>query len=87
MFPKVGEGLSADAKIGDKFHLRLFATETGLGPGAAVFDMTVKRWLPNREWADSIDDAKRRAENIARNFYKGVGLKEPFPALDWKQTG
>ena len=87
LFPKIGEGFSADAKVGDKFHLRLFATETGLGPGAAVLDVTAKRWLPNREWADTIDDAKARAENIARKHHKAVGLKEAFPALDWKKTG
>lgn len=87
MFPKIGQGLVADAKIGDGFHLRLFATETGLGPGAGVFDVTAKRWLPNREWGDTIEDAQRKAENIARKYHRAVGLKEAFPALDWKQTG
>jgi hypothetical protein len=87
MFPRIGDGVWADVKIGDRLHLRLFSTETGLGPGAAVFDVTSGRWLPNREWADTIEDGQRRAERIARDYYRAVGLKEPFPAVEWKITG
>ena len=86
MFPRIGDGAWADAKIGDYFHLRLFCTETGLGPGAAVFDVAAQRWLPDREWADSIEDGQKRAERIARDYHKRLSLRQPFPALVWKRT-
>jgi hypothetical protein len=87
MFPKIGDGFWADAKISETLYLRLFATETGLGPGSAVFDMIAKRWLPNREWADTIEDAQKRAERLAYGYYRAVGTKDPFPTLEWKRTG
>ncbi len=87
VFPREGQGFYADAIVGDAVHLRLMATHTALGPGAGVFNVKTKKWCTNREWADDIEDAKRRAEGLARSWYKYAGRKEPFPALAWKATG
>jgi|GEM_PF-4084257 hypothetical protein len=87
LFPREGQGFRAEVKIGEDIHLVLFATHSSMGPGASVFDAKTKRWFSNREWADDFDDAKGRAERIARNWYRHVGRKDPFPVLDWKETG
>jgi hypothetical protein len=87
VFPREGQGFRAEVKIGDQVHLVLMATHSAMGPAASVFDAKTKKWFSNREWADDIDDAKARAERIAKGWYKYVGLKEPFPALEWKETG
>lgn len=87
VFPREGQGFRAEVKIGDHVHLILMAMHSAMGPAASVFDAKTKKWFSNREWADDIDDAKARAERIVRSWYKYVGLKEPFPALEWKETG
>ncbi len=87
VFPREGQGFYAEAIVDDAVHLRLIATHTALGPGAGVFNVKTKKWCTNREWADDIEDAKRRAEALARSWYKYAGRKEPFPALEWKATG
>ena len=66
MFPRVGDGVWADAVAGDQ-HLRLFSSEIGLGPAAAVFNMNSKSWIA-REWADDVEDGKRRAVELAKGF-------------------
>lgn len=81
------DGFWADAKIGEIVHLRLFATNTGSGPGAAVFDVKHNKPFSSREWANDIEDAKQRAERIARDHCKHIGLQVPFPVLVWKRTG
>jgi hypothetical protein len=67
-FPKVGSGFWADASSGDR-HLRLFSSVTELG----------EVWLA-REWADNLDDGKRRAERIATDVLKKL------PSIDWKNS-
>ena len=87
VFPRDGQGFRAEVKVGETVHLLLMATHSAMGPAASIFDVKTKKWFSNREWADDIDDAKARAERIARSWYRHVGLKEPFPALEWKETG
>jgi hypothetical protein len=77
-FPKVGSGFWADASSGDR-HLRLFSSVTELGEVGAVFDLDTKAWLA-REWADNLDDGKRRAERIATDVLKKL------PPIEWKNS-
>jgi len=86
-FPKEGEGFRADVKVGDDIHLVLMATHTAVGPVMGIYDARVKRWWPERQWADDIDDARAKAEAAARKWYRYVGRKEPFPAITWEPTG
>jgi hypothetical protein len=76
--PKVGSGFWADASSG-KRRLRLFSSVTELGEVGAVFDLDAKGWLA-REWADSLDDGKLRAEKIA------TGILGSLPAIEWKNS-
>jgi hypothetical protein len=87
VFPRDGQGFRAEVKIGDDIHLVLMATHTAMGPIMTIYDAKLKKWWPNREWADDIDDAKSKAESRARTWYRYVGRKEPFPPLEWKETG
>jgi hypothetical protein len=84
--PREGQGFSAEAKIGDDLHLTLMATQTAVGPVAALYDAKVKKWR-ERQWAEDIDDAKAKAEAIARKWWYTLGRREPFPALNWQATG
>jgi len=87
VFPRDGQGFRAEIKIGDDIHLVLMATHSALGPAATIYDAKLKKWWPERDWAEDIDDAKRRAENRARLWYRYVGRKEPLPAIEWQPTG
>jgi hypothetical protein len=86
-FPREGQGFRAEIKLGDDIYLILMATHTALGPAATIFDAKLKKWWPEREWAEDIDDAKRKAEARARQWYRYVGRKEPFPEPNWQATG
>lgn len=87
VFPRDGQGFRAEVKIGDSFHLLLMSTHTAMGPVASVYDGKTKKWV-YREWAEDFDDGKRKVETYARKFYRAIGtIKEPFPVLDWKETG
>jgi hypothetical protein len=72
-FERVGRSFWADAKIGDR-HLRLFSSMTEVG---AVYDMDARSWIA-REWADSLEDGKRRAERIARL------VPRELPPMEWR---
>ncbi len=87
VFPREGQGFRAEVKIGDDIHLVLMATHSALGPASTVYDARLKKWWPEREWAEDIEDAKRKAEARARQWYKYVGRKEPFPELHWTEMG
>lgn len=86
-FPRQGQGFRAEVKIGDNIDLVLMATHTVVGPAAAIFDANRKKWFPEREWAEDIDDAKQKAEALARKYCKAVNPKESFPQLRWTETG
>lgn len=85
VFPKEGQGFSAEVKIGDDLHLILIVTHTAVGPVAALYDAKIKKWK-ERQWAEDIDDAKAKAEAIARKWWYTLGRKKPFPALNWQPT-
>jgi hypothetical protein len=87
VFPREGQGFRAEVNIGDDIHLVLMATHTAVGPMVGIYDAKLKKWWPNHDWAEDIDDAKRKAESLARTWYRYVGRREPFPALDWQATG
>jgi hypothetical protein len=86
VFPREGQGFRAEVKMGDDLHLALMATHTAVGPVAALYDARVKKWR-ERQWAEDIDDAKGKAEAIARKWWYTLGRREPFPALNWQATG
>lgn len=50
---------------------------TEVGEVGAVYDMEARSWIA-REWADSLEDGKRRAERIA-----GLVLRE-LPPIEWR---
>lgn len=77
-FPWVGQGFWAEAKTKDR-HLRLFSAVTEVGEVGCVFDMQAKAWIA-REWADDLEDGKRRAEAIAK------GVLNTLPPIDWKAS-
>jgi hypothetical protein len=87
VFPREGQGFRAEVKIGEDIHLVLMATHTALGPATAIYDARLKKWWPERDWAEDIEDAKRKVEDLARAWYRNFGREEPFPPLQWAETG
>ena len=86
LFPRQGQGVFADVAAAG-YHLRLFSSETGVGPAAAVFDVNARQWV-RRAWADDIEDGKRRAEQLAREYLRNEAPSSaPFPAPEWKEAG
>jgi hypothetical protein len=86
-FPRLGQGFRAEVTIGDNIHLVLMATHTGVGPAAGVFDVKRQKWFKERDWAEDIEDAKQKAEALARKHCYAVNPKESFPQLRWTETG
>lgn len=68
-FPKVGAGFHADIKTSEGVF-RLFAHVTPEGWKAEVYNMDAHRWFAS-EWADDADDAKRKAQKLARRLVPG----------------
>ena len=87
VFPRDGQGFRAEVKIGNDIHLVLMATHSALGPAATIFDASVKKWWPEREFAEDLDDARRKAEARVHKWYRYVGRKDPFPEIVWAPTG
>ena len=86
--PKDGEGFEAEVNI-QGFHVVLRAVHTGYGPVAQVYDAQTKKWRVPPEFAGDLDDAKARADAIARGLYTiAPPPKGQFPqTLDWHKTG
>jgi hypothetical protein len=78
VFPRVGQGFWAEAKTKDR-HLRLFSAVTEFGEEGCVFDMDAKGWIA-REWADDLEDGKRKAQAIAEAVLKTL------PPIEWKKS-
>jgi hypothetical protein len=87
VFPRDGQGFRAEVKLGDDIHLVFMATYSALGPAATVYNAKLKKWWQAGEWAEDIEEAKQKAEAGARQWYRCVGRKEPFPNLEWTATG
>jgi hypothetical protein len=87
LFPRIGEGVQAELVVGN-WHLVLVCTETGVGPSAGLFNAKTDQWI-DRQWAADIEDAKRKAEQSARELLRlsGVPPDTPFPTLEWKKAG
>lgn len=60
VFPREGQGVRAEMRIGDVLHLVLMSVHSAGGPIASVYDAKTKKWV-FREWAEDIDDGKRKA--------------------------
>jgi len=87
LFPRQGEGVCADAVIGEH-HLRLFCMESGLGPVARLFNVKTKEWIGGGESASDIEDGKTKAGRLAREFFRlNSSGNAQMPALKWKKTG
>lgn len=86
LFPRVGEGVCAEFVIGEH-HLRLFCTESGLGPVAGLFNVKTNQWIGTVSATD-IEDGRDKAEQLAMDFFRhNVPADTPFPVLEWKKTG
>jgi len=75
--PKMGDGFWADVKH-DGRNLRVFSEVTEVGEVACVFDLDSKVWI-NRQWADSLEDGKSRAEAFIKHLLPAA------PAIEWRQ--
>lgn len=76
-FPSAGDGFYADV-IHDGRHLRLFSEVTAVGEVGAVYDLNAEVWIA-REWADSLEDGQRKAQEIVNRVLRVV------PAIEWKR--
>ena len=81
--PKDVSGFEAEVNLGEDFHLVLRAMNTAVGPVMNIYDAKRGRWQ-EREYAGSLDDAKAKAEKIARAMHKHARLKKEFPPLTWQ---
>ena len=87
VFPREGQGFRAELKIGNDYHILLMAMHTAVGPMSAVYDLKANKWWRERQFAEDIEDAKKKAENTVRVYYRALRLRDPFPALVWTETG
>ncbi len=87
VFPREGQGFRAELKVGNDYHILLIAMHTAVGPMAAIYDVRTNKWWRERQWAEDIEDAKEKAENTVRVYYRALHLRDPFPALVWTETG
>jgi hypothetical protein len=85
-FLEKSQGFQAEVKIKERHHIVLIATNTAVGPVAAIYDAKTNKWWNSRQWAEDIDDAKAKAEATARNWYKYLGATDSFPRLVWTET-
>ena len=77
-FARIDQGFWAEAKTNDR-HLRLFSAVTEVGEVGCVFDMQAKAWI-TREWADDLEDGKRKAEAVAKDILKVL------PTIEWRKS-
>jgi hypothetical protein len=82
-FPVSGDGFRADVNVGQN-HLRLFAEIYELGYVAVVFDMNAHREVA-RNYADNLDDGKRRAEQAAGDYLRRLD-GTVLPAVNWEMN-
>jgi hypothetical protein len=85
VFPQDGQGFCAELKVGNDYHILLMAIHTGVGPMAAIYDVRANKWWRERQWAEDIEDAKKKAADIVRVYYRGLHLRDPFPTLVWTE--
>jgi hypothetical protein len=52
---------------------------TEVGEVGCVFDMQSKAWI-TREWADDLEDGKRKAEAVAKNILGAL------PPIEWRKS-
>ncbi len=84
-FPKQGQGFRAEVKISENMDLILMVWY-GLGYAWGIYDVKVREYV-KRESAEDFDDGKAKAEATVRMWYRYTGRKEPFPELNWQETG
>ena len=83
--PRDGQGLRPEVLLRGKPGLVLMTTHSGLGPVVTIHDAAGECFF--RDWADDLEDGKRKALAAAQTWWKRVGVKESFPELVWKATG
>jgi hypothetical protein len=75
--PRLGEGFMADVRS-NGWHLRLVAVREIEGWTYSILDLGGKKYgLPQNQWASDAEDAKRRAEEYARD---ALGV---IDVIDW----
>jgi hypothetical protein len=85
MLPESTECVWAEVVAGD-LRLGLFSGQTWCGAVAALGDMRSLTWL-SREWANDIEDGKKRAAQLAKAHLGVVSGSLDLPALEWKPAG
>ena len=53
----------AKLKVGNDYHILLMAMHTAVGPMAAIYDVKANKWWRERQWAEDIEDAKKKARS------------------------
>ena len=79
-FPKLDRGFWADLNTSTE-QLRLFAHIHEIGWAASVYNKRTKEWIEKSGVAKSADDAKGKAEHIARGMLPGEYL------IEWRSVG
>lgn len=70
-FPKLNKGFWADLTSSTE-HLRLFAHIDAIIWVASVYNKGTREWIAKSKAAKDSDDAKRKAERIARSLVPGT---------------
>jgi hypothetical protein len=83
--PRDGQGFRAEVAVGGELGLVLMTTHSGVGPVVSVHDAAGGCFF--RDWAEDLEDGKRKALAAAQTWWKRVGVKKPFPEVVWKPTG
>jgi len=82
-FPVRGDGFWADVVAG-QHHLRLFAEVYELGHVAVVYDLNAHREVQRND-ANNLDDAMRRAEQFATDYLTHLD-GTALPAVNWQMN-
>lgn len=79
-FPKLDRGFWADLTTSTE-QLRLFAHIHEIAWAASVYNKRTKGWITESSLAKDSEDAKRKAEQIARGLMPG-----PYQ-IEWRSIG
>ena len=82
-FPVYGDGYWAEVKMQDQY-LRLFSGVYELGHVALVYDMNAHCDI-DRQNADDLEDAKKKAEKIAAEYVRRM-TNATLPPVEWKMN-
>jgi hypothetical protein len=80
VFPTFNTGSFADIRIAG-YHLRLFAHSSEVGWASSVYSMHLRSWLSKSQLAETEEQAKGNAEELARQSLPGKHL------IQWREAG